>query len=81
MAVDLGLRLPGAKYAAIASSVDAHNALVSSGDMTVGLIAIGLLEVIMGAGIYEMTKGSDRQPGEFKFDPLRLSNNKAAASR
>jgi hypothetical protein len=47
--VDLGLRLPGAKYAAVASSVDAHNAMVNSGDMAVGLFTIGLLEVTLFA--------------------------------
>jgi hypothetical protein len=35
----------------------------------------------MGAGIYEMSKGSDRQPGEFMFDPLRLAKDPAKSAR
>lgn len=35
----------------------------------------------MGAGIYEMSKGSDRQPGQFMFDPLRLAKDPAKSAR
>lgn len=66
VAVDMGLRLPFTKYAGY-NAVQAHDAFVKSGDMTVGLLAIGFLEVVMGAAIYEMSKGSDRAPGQFEF--------------
>lgn len=66
IAVDMGLRLPFTKYAGY-NAVQAHDAFVKSGDMTVGLLAIGFLEVVMGAAIYEMSKGSDRAPGQFEF--------------
>lgn len=66
VAVDLGLRFPGSKYAGL-TSAQAHDALLKSGDMTVGLLAIGIIEVITGVAIYEMSKGSDRAPGDFEF--------------
>lgn len=70
VAVDMGLRLPFTKYAGY-NAVQAHDAFVKSGDMTVGLLAIGFLEVVMGAAIYEMSKGSDRAPGQFEFGACR----------
>ena len=70
VAVDMGLRLPLAKYAGF-NAVQAHDVFVKNGDMTVGLLAIGFLEVVMGAAIYEMSKGSDRAPGEFQFGTCR----------
>jgi hypothetical protein len=66
VAVDMGVRLPFTKYAGY-NAVQAHDVFVKSGDMTVGLLAIGFLEVVMGAAIYEMSKGSDRAPGQFEF--------------
>jgi hypothetical protein len=47
VAVDLGLRLPGSKYAGV-SPVEAHDVFVKSGDMFVGLLLIGILEVRRG---------------------------------
>lgn len=70
IAVDMGIRLPFTKYAGY-NAVQAHDAFVKSGDMTVGLLAIGFLEVVMGAAIYEMSKGSDRAPGQFEFGAWR----------
>ncbi|EWM29791.1 light-harvesting protein [Nannochloropsis gaditana] len=80
VAVDMGLRLPVAKYAGY-NAVQAHDVFVKSGDMTVGLLAIGFLEVVMGAGIYEMSKGSDRAAGDFSFDPLGLGKDPAKYAR
>ena len=82
IATELGLRFPGAeaKYGGL-TPLTAHEALVKSGDMLVGLLVIGLLEVVGGVGIYEMSKGSDRQPGEFGFDPLNLGKDKSRYAR
>lgn len=30
-------------------------------------------QVITGVAIYEMSKGSDRAPGDFSFDPIGLA--------
>jgi hypothetical protein len=48
LAVEFGLRLPlGTKYLGV-SPLAAHDVFVKSGDMLVGLLVIGLLEVIGG---------------------------------
>jgi hypothetical protein len=40
------------------------------------------VQVITGVATYEMSKGSDRLPGEFQFDPLNLSKgDKSRAAR
>jgi hypothetical protein len=81
LATEFGVRFPGAdRYNGI-SPVAAHDTLVKSGDLTVALLIIGFLEVIGGVGIYEMSKGSDRQPGEFGFDPLNLGADKSRRAR
>jgi len=82
VATEFGLRFPGAeaKYGSL-TPVSAHKALVESGDLLVGLLVIGFLEVVGGVGIYEMSKGSDRQPGEFGFDPLNLGRDKSRYAR
>jgi len=80
VAVDLGLRFPSPKYLGL-TSLTAHDAMVKSGDMAVGLLFIGLLELFGGVAIYEMSKGSDRQPGDFVFDPLGLASDSARLQR
>ena len=70
LSVDLGMRLPGAKFADIASSASAHDAGVASGAMGLGLLALGMIEVISGVAIVQMANGSGRAPGDFGFDPL-----------
>lgn len=63
--VDKGLRFPGAQYAAISQSVDAHDPMVASGNMTVLLLMVFLLEMVGGAAIFGAASGSGRQPGLF----------------
>lgn len=81
IATEFGVHFPGAEKYFGVGPVEAHNALVKSGDLIVALHIIGFLEVIGGVGIYEMSKGSDRQPGEFGFDPLNLGGDKARRAR
>lgn len=80
VAVDLGLRFPSPKYLGL-SSLTAHDAMVKTGDMAVGLLFIGLLELFSGVAIFEMSKGSDRQPGDFTFDPLGLAKDTTRLQR
>jgi light-harvesting complex I chlorophyll a/b binding protein 1 len=80
VAVDLGLRFPSPKYLGL-SSLTAHDAMVKTGDMAVGLLFIGLLELFSGVAIFEMSKGSDRQPGDFVFDPLGLAKDTTRLQR
>lgn len=47
--MDLGLRFPGTKYAGL-NSIQAHDAFVKSGDLTVALFLIGIIEVTKPAG-------------------------------
>jgi light-harvesting complex I chlorophyll a/b binding protein 1 len=76
IATDLGLRFPGAgaPYTEIPNAYLAHNTLVDQGSMTVMLLAAGLIEVTTGAALVQVAKGdlTDREPGEFNFDPLNL---------
>jgi len=82
-------QLPGEVHQV--SSVAAHDASVSSGALTQILFWVSLLEILttpalantnpiaksngwFGAGNFP----SDRQPGEFSFDPLRLGSQPAA---
>merc|ERR1719409_2415744 len=61
VSVDLGLKLPGEKYAAL-----------SSYELFFLLLMVGTWETIGFAQIYTMMEGSDRAPGDFGFDPLGL---------
>ncbi|CAM9129240.1 unnamed protein product [Hapterophycus canaliculatus] len=79
--VDQGLRFPGDQYAAISQSVGAHDPMVSSGNMTVMLLAVFLLEMIGGAAVFGAASGSGRQPGEFGFDPFKLASNAEKKAR
>lgn len=62
--MDKGFRFPGAQYAAITQSVDAHDPMVAAGNMTVLLMAVFLLEMVGGAAIFGAASGSGRAPGE-----------------
>lgn len=62
--VDQGLRFPGSQYAAVSSSVSAHDPMVAAGNMTCLLGIVVILELIDGAAIYGAAKGSGRAPGE-----------------
>jgi len=70
VAVDLGVHFPGAKYAV--SSFEAHD-VTARNELFYALLLTGTCETIKFSPIYEMmVNGSDRQPGDFGFDPLKL---------
>lgn len=64
--VDQGVRFPGDQYSAIALSVDAHDPMVASGNMTMMLLAVFFLEMVGGAAIFGAASGSGRAPGELR---------------
>ena len=72
--VDLGVKFPGEKYAAL-TSFTAHDATASY-ELTMALLWVGTFETIKFSQIYSMMFGegqwADRQPGDFGFDPLKL---------
>merc|ERR1719313_1118085 len=72
VAVDLGIKFPGAKYAAL-NSFEAHDATASK-ELFYALLLTGTCETIKFSPIYSMMDGTlpDRQPGDFGFDPLKL---------
>jgi hypothetical protein len=70
VAVDLGIKFPGEKYAAL-TSFAAHDATAKY-ELFMALLFVGTFETIGFSQIYSMTEGSDRQPGDFGFDPLGL---------
>lgn len=73
--VDAGVRFPGSMFASITNSFGAHDAAVRNGSMGVLLFCILFLELAGGAAIYDQAKGSGRAPGDFAFDPFKLSAN------
>jgi len=73
LAVDLGLRFPGDQFAAVSSSLAAHNAMVEAGPMKVLLFAVSLIECVKLQAIKEMMmEDSGREPGDYSFDPLNF---------
>ncbi|CAM9797867.1 unnamed protein product [Heterosigma akashiwo] len=74
VAVDMGMRFPGTSYLGH-SAVSAHDDFVSSGNMGVMLLGIFVLELASGAALYDASKGSGRQAGDFAFDPLGFGKN------
>mmetsp|Transcript_61209 Transcript_61209/g.171201 ORF Transcript_61209/g.171201 Transcript_61209/m.171201 type:complete len:193 (-) Transcript_61209:18-596(-) len=69
VATDLGVRLPGDVHDV--SSVDAHNAAVSSGAMIQILLWCSVIEIITTPITLKLfDKDNDRAPGYFGFDPL-----------
>jgi len=72
IAVDMGIHFPGAKYAGI-SALDAHNAMVTSGNMGFMLTAVFALELTTSVAVVQAAKGGDRAAGDFAWDPLFLT--------
>mmetsp|Transcript_14228 Transcript_14228/g.47859 ORF Transcript_14228/g.47859 Transcript_14228/m.47859 type:complete len:198 (+) Transcript_14228:34-627(+) len=71
VAVDLGLRFPGARYAEL-NSFNAHD-VVAKKELFLLLLWVGTFETIGASQIYDMSiDASERKPGDFGFDPLRL---------
>lgn len=81
VAVDNGLRFPGAMFESIPNSFAAHNAAVDNGTMGFLLLVVGICELTTGAALFDQAKGSGRAPGDFSFDPLKLGQNKASLKR
>jgi light-harvesting complex I chlorophyll a/b binding protein 1 len=69
VAVDCGVKFPGAKYASL-TSFGAHDTVVY--ELFLLLLLVGTSETIGFTQVYQMTEGSDREPGDFGFDPLGL---------
>jgi len=70
VAVDLGIKFPGEKYAAL-SSFTAHDATARY-ELFYLILLVGTFETIGFTQVYSMLEGSDRAPGDFGFDPLGL---------
>ena len=78
VAVDLGLKFPGEKYAAL-TSFSAHDATASY-ELFMALLFVGTFETIGFSQIYGMVEGSnDRAPGDFGFDPLGRTRHSPAS--
>ncbi|KAJ1480502.1 light harvesting complex protein 8 [Baffinella frigidus] len=58
-----------------------HNAAVSQGAMQQLLVWLGFLELFGFVAIVQMLQGSDRQPGDFGFDPLDLAKDQSKFAR
>jgi light-harvesting complex I chlorophyll a/b binding protein 1 len=58
-----------------------HNAAVSQGAMQQLLVWIGFFELFGFVAIVQMLQGSDRQPGDFGFDPLDLAKDDSKFAR
>ena len=54
------------------SPIDAHDALVKSGGMSQILLWTSFAEIFGGIALFQTIQGK-RSPGDFKFDPLGLS--------
>jgi len=67
VSVDLGMKFPGEKYAAL-TSFTAHEATAKY-ELFLLLLLVGTSETIKFSQIYG---NSDRAPGDFGFDPLKL---------
>ena len=52
--------------------IDAHDLLVKSGGMSQILLWTSFLEIFGGIALFQTIQGK-RAPGDFKFDPLGLS--------
>lgn len=69
LTVDAGIHFPGARYAGL-TALQAHDAMVASGNMGFMLLAVGALELCSMVGVVQAAKGSGRKPGDFSWDPL-----------
>mmetsp|Transcript_49045 Transcript_49045/g.76495 ORF Transcript_49045/g.76495 Transcript_49045/m.76495 type:complete len:236 (-) Transcript_49045:49-756(-) len=65
-----------------AAMMKLHDLAVKQGAMQQLLLWIGLLEILTGIpAIIQTLKGSERQPGDFGFDPLGCAKNPDAFAR
>ncbi len=81
LTTESGVRFPGSAFTSISNSLAAHDACVKNGSMGLLLSAIFFLELAAGAAIFDQAKGSGRQPGDFAFDPFKLSSSPDRAKK
>ena len=81
LTVAAGIRFPGSGFIRVGTPLAAHDACVANGSMGTLLAAVFVLEMAGGAAIFDQAKGSGRQPGDYSFDPLKLSVNPTKAKR
>ena len=74
--VDAGWHFPGAQYEG-STSVTAHDAMVTQGNMGFLFSVIAFIEIISATGIHQAACGSDREPGDFAMDPLNYCGTAA----
>ena len=75
VATDLGFTLPGDMHQV--SSVEAHDVACKYGAMQQIFLWLSFIEVVHSFGVAQMMwMGSDRQPGDFGLDPLKISSEK-----
>jgi len=71
VAVDIGLKFPGEKYAAV-TSFTAHDTTAKY-ELFLALLLVGTAETISFSQVYGMTiDNNGRSAGDFGFDPLML---------
>lgn len=75
------LRFPSELFSveSIPNAYNAHDVLVEQGTMSVLLLAVGFVEFVTSAALVQVSKGelTDREAGDFNFDPLNLLKNKS----
>jgi len=76
LANDLGLKFPQERFQGI-SSVDAHDAMVQTGDMWYLLAFVGACELVHASKIVPRLDGdwSGWEPGNYGVDPLNWAND------
>merc|ERR1712216_860334 len=76
LANDLGLKFPQERFRGI-SSVDAHDAMVQTGDMWYLLAFVGACELVHASKIVPRLDGdwSGWEPGNYGVDPLNWAND------
>lgn len=74
------IRFPGEIYSVenVPNSYLAHDIMVNQGSLGFLLLLVGFIEFCMSSVLVEVAKGeSDREPGDFKLDPLSLLKDKS----
>ena len=61
------------------SPAAAHDVAVRDGAFGQVFLWTGIIELLSAKAINQMLEGSGRQPGDYGFDPLKLSNGKSDA--
>jgi hypothetical protein len=76
LANDLGLKFPQDRFQGL-SSVDAHDAMVQTGDMWYLLAFVGTCELIHASKIIPRLDGDwgDWEPGNYGIDPMKWAND------